>query len=197
MCVDCADISFLPIPSRCYRCRKATAGFRVCESCRSSSFIRRMQVVCELSGCARQLVFSLKFGRARRVGKEISEHITGSFPRPEGYIIVPVPTATSRSRQRGYDQSVLIAKELSRIWGLPLVQVLSRTTQSRQVGTKRETRIAQLKEAYRIRNDRSLRGAKVLLVDDVVTTGATLESAAMILRRAGAKSIDAIVFAQK
>jgi ComF family protein len=110
-------------------------------------------------------------------------------------LLVPVPTATQRARQRGYDQADLLARELSEILGLPHQYLLSRLGQARQVGTGRKQRAAQLAKAFRVKGRVPI-NSHIMLVDDVVTTGATLEAAATILKKAGAKRVDAVIFAQ-
>ena len=111
-------------------------------------------------------------------------------------LIVPVPTATSRVRSRGYDHAKLLAKELAGAAQLKHESLLLRLCQTRQAGAKRQTRIQQLEGAFGLKKQ-DIKGKHVLLVDDVVTTGATLEEAAKVLKQAGAKTIDAVVFAQK
>ena len=106
------------------------------------------------------------------------------------------PTATSRVRQRGYDQAKLLARALARQAGLPYLDCLARVGQTHQVGATREQRLRQLQAAFRVRRPNAVRSAYLLLVDDVSTTGATLELAATILKSAGARRVDAIVFAQ-
>jgi ComF family protein len=111
-------------------------------------------------------------------------------------VVVHIPTATTRVRTRGYDQAKLIARQGARHARLPRASLLLRLGQQRQVGLKREQRLSQLENAYRIRNEHRVRGAHIVLVDDVATTGATLEAAAKALKAAGAKRIEAVVFAQ-
>lgn len=120
-----------------------------------------------------------------------------TLPYLDDALIVPIPTATIRLRRRGYDHTRLLARQLSRLLGLPYATALARLGQSRQVGTKRTERISQLAGAFYVKNAGLIKGAHILLVDDVVTTGATLEEAARTLKRAGAKTVDAAVFAQK
>jgi ComF family protein len=114
----------------------------------------------------------------------------------EDAVLVPVPTATSRVRQRGYDQAELLCRELASLTRLPYRTALARHGQSRQVGTNRTERRAHLEGALRVRHPETIQGKHVVLVDDVLTTGATIEAAAKVIRRAGAKRVDAIVFAQ-
>jgi ComF family protein len=115
---------------------------------------------------------------------------------PPATVVTHVPTATSRVRRRGYDQAELLARQLAQDLKLPYASLLIRDGQSRQVGATRQARLAQLTHAFRIPKHFP-QNVSILLVDDVVTTGATIETAARILRAAGAKSVSAAVFAQK
>ncbi len=111
-------------------------------------------------------------------------------------LLVPVPTATTRVRERGYDQAVVLARELSRLSGRTSACPLVRLGQAHQVGASRAARLRHLDGAFRVRYSDKIKGAHIVLIDDVCTTGATLESAARALREAGAKQVDALVFAQ-
>ncbi len=112
-------------------------------------------------------------------------------------IIVHVPAATSRVRARGYDQSKLIAKQLASIFGCSQQTLLSRHGQARQVGAKRDKRFSQVVGAFTPRKVDGIKNAHILLVDDVLTTGASVEEAAKVLKAAGAKTVNAAIFAQR
>jgi ComF family protein len=116
------------------------------------------------------------------------------LPTGRDVVIVPVPTATSRVRQRGYDQAKLLARALSRQARLPYLDCLARTGQAHQHGASRSQRLRQLTAAFRVRRQRAVRGSHIVLIDDVVTTGATLEAAAAVLHAAGATRVEAVVF---
>jgi len=108
---------------------------------------------------------------------------------------MPIPTASSRRiRQRGFDHTKLLAQQLGQILKLDVRTSLRRIGQSQQVGTKSAQRIKQAEGMFQVAG--SVTDQKIILVDDVTTTGATLEEAARVLKRAGAKQVGAVVFAQ-
>jgi ComF family protein len=111
-------------------------------------------------------------------------------------IIVAVPTATTRVRQRGYDQTKLLARHIAKQARMLWIDCLARSGQAHQVGSGKDERLAQLKSALRVTQERFIRGAHIILIDDVITTGATLETAAEVLKEAGAAHIEAIAFAR-
>jgi ComF family protein len=156
-------------------------------SCGGSVFARTTYI-----GHAKSLVWKLKAGSARAAADEIASLL----PPIKCDTVVPVPTASSRVRQRGYDQAVLIAKAYAGRHRLPCSKHLVRQSQTRQVGASRAQRLEQLGSAFRIVDKTKVAGRHILLVDDVMTTGATLEVAARLLMAAGAKSVHAVVFAQ-
>jgi ComF family protein len=148
------------------------------------------------SGTAKELVWKLKFAGAQAAVEQMAAQMLPRLRAASGTIVVPVPTATSRVRRRGYDQARLLARQLSRESQLRYVACLSRITQAQQVGASREQRLKQLSTAFYAQKPHLIQGKHIILVDDVVTTGATLEAATTALRAAGAGRIDALVFAQ-
>jgi ComF family protein len=112
-------------------------------------------------------------------------------------LIVPVPTATKRIRQRSFDHTLLLARGLSRKLKLDRASVLARSGQISQVGAPRSIRLAQAEQHYLIKNPAKAAGRNILIIDDVLTTGATLRAITKILRAAGATQVDALVFAKR
>lgn len=148
-------------------------------------------------GQLRELIGALKFQRARELGRQLGEGMASVLPYlDEKTIVVAVPTAAGRVRRRGYDQAELLAKSLALHKSLPCAKILKRIDQSDQIGKRRKERIAQMRRSFTTRVESEVRGATILLVDDVLTTGATLESAAKTLRRSGAVHVDAVVVAR-
>lgn len=198
ICSWCHPEVFIPLPSRCCRCKRLTKEFAVCKSCRSSLRLRRVWVATAYDGVAKQLVTRYKFGRARAAAKPIALALDETLPYlPPATIITFVPTATTRLRQRGYDQAELIATELARRRGLKCRRLITRLSQTRQVGAAKRQRERQLAGAFVVTRPLICQGGSVLVVDDVITTGSTLEAIAQVLRDSGAAHVDAAVFAQK
>lgn len=197
LCNWCAPDAFPPVPSRCYRCQRLTSDYATCPNCRRYTALKHVWVVTQYESTAEELLHKYKFERARAGAVNIAEALNNTLPYIKDALIVPVPTATSRVRQRGYDQVALLAREIGRRRQLAWLRAVTRLTQSRQVGANRQKRRSQLQNAFLVTKPVQVKGAQVLLVDDVLTTGATLEMVAEVLNHAGAKSIDAVVFAQK
>jgi ComF family protein len=111
--------------------------------------------------------------------------------------VVPVPLHRARLRQRGYDQALELARPLARALGLPLLD--HALTRTRATAPQSQLDAAQrrlnLQRAFEVRGNVML-PAHVVLVDDVMTTGATLHAAAVALKRAGAQRVDAWVCAR-
>lgn len=198
LCAWCLPDAFAPLPSRCYGCQKTTTDNATCVNCRRHSPIKRLWATTGYKGLAHKLLHAYKFERASAGAEIIATAISDVLPFiPHDTIIVPVPTATSRVRQRGYDHAELIARHVAGNKGLTLIKAAARTTQSRQVGADRHLRKTQLRGAFIIVRPNLVKGANIIMIDDVVTTGGSLEALAAELKTAGAKTISAAVFAQK
>lgn len=126
----------------------------------------------------------------------MASELVAALPWPgKNTIIVPIPTANQRIRRRGFDQAVLIAKAAAKQAKLPCCCALVRLGKSEQKQLGRKDRLAMAARAFRVRQNNSVKGKDVILIDDVITTGATLEAAARLLKSHGAKKIAAMVFA--
>jgi predicted amidophosphoribosyltransferase len=161
-------------------------------------------------GVARALVAALKFrgglGLARVAGAAIAAGVAArpsvefptrsvansTDPRPEGWAVVAVPAAPLRRRQRGYDPAELIAAEVASQLGMPIAAPLARPNGPRQVGRRRSDRLAAPPRVRPV----AAAPARALLVDDVLTTGATLAASAAALRAGGCVEVEAAVFAR-
>jgi len=113
---------------------------------------------------------------------------------PPGTVVTYAPTAAKRVRVRGYDQSKLIARQLAKELGLPFRPLLMRTGNTRQLGANKQQRKKQVEDVFSVRPTVAPH-ACVILVDDVITTGATMEASAATLKRAGAERVIGAAFA--
>jgi predicted amidophosphoribosyltransferase len=147
---------------------------------------------CAYAGTARRLVISLKFGSRLPLAHAAAEAIAASAG---GLLadttLIPVPAAPSRARRRGFDSAAEIARALHSLTRLELRPCLTRTSGPRQVGRRREERLA---DPPRV-TLRSPTPPRAVLVDDVITTGATLSACAHALRMGGCEHVAAVALA--
>jgi predicted amidophosphoribosyltransferase len=144
-------------------------------------------------GVARTLVGTLKFRGLTGLAGVIAQVIDSGAPaRLLRGTVVPVPAAPRRRRARGFDPAELVAAELARLAELPLQRCLRRDNGPRQVGRARAERLAAPPRIEAV----SPVPQVALLVDDVMTTGATLAASASALKRAGTRAVRAVTFAR-
>ena len=152
-------------------------------------------------GVLRQGIHRFKYGGFKALALPLAQLLAWNLesrPLP-AEVLVPVPLHPLRLRDRGYNQSGLLARELGRLTGLPVEEdSLFRHRNSRaQVRTPdSEERRSNVSGAFGCRND-GLRGKRVLLIDDVCTTGATLNSCAIALKTAGTASVWGLALARE
>ncbi|HXU33083.1 MAG TPA: phosphoribosyltransferase family protein [Thermoanaerobaculia bacterium] len=138
------------------------------------------------------VILALKFRRLDYLGRHLARELAAGLGRElrEADLVVPVPLHWTRRVARGFDQAERIAVPLAEGLRLPVVRALTRRWATRaQTRLGRTARRANLAGAFRIGDSRAVAGRRILLVDDVTTTGATLEAAAAVLRAAGAAEV--------
>jgi ComF family protein len=195
VCRQClADLPSLA--GRCYRCHLPCPGQAICAVCRSSGQLQDVTACTRYDGVAKAAIRALKFSGAQATAVSLARQMSRLVPPSQNVYITPIPTATSRRRTRGYDQAVLLSLAIVRQTRAVYLPCLTRHGQAHQVGSNRQARLQQLVNAFRAKRLLQVRGAHIILIDDVLTTGATLEAAAAVLYMAGAQSVEAIVFAQ-
>jgi ComF family protein len=196
LCVACAEQVFGEGPEMCFLCNKQTLDSSVCSDCASQTALGHVWMAETYDGIVKQLVKAYKFERLRAAHEPLAAALADTLPYlPDDIIVVSVPTASSRVRRRGYDHVKLLAKRLARIQGWKYQNYLGRTNQTRQVGASRRVRFEQANQAY-VYKGPDLTDKHILLVDDVTTSGATLQAAAALLQTASAATIDAVVVAK-
>jgi ComF family protein len=161
---------------------------------------------------ARAAVHGLKYGRLPRIADDLAAAMLPLRPRADGAsvasVLIPIPLAPKRLRERGYNQSEALARALARQWRIPVrCDVLVRTRETpTQTALTPATRLANVAGAFDVRRAafdvlhgnaaRATPHVTLVLVDDVFTTGATLAEAARTLEQAGATRVIGVTFAR-
>lgn len=205
LCLACQQAEITAYGERCFNCGQLSRQARTCPTCRRGGAPSHVWVATDYAGAAQALVTAYKFGHGRACSNEMTELMADTFllynpaeaATAKNYLICYVPTASSRVRQRGFDHARRLAWQLADRLKLERADCLARLGQTQQVGASRSARLAQAAASYRVKSPSVVADRRILLIDDVVTTGATLTVAAKQLRQAGAKSVDALVFAKK
>jgi len=147
------------------------------------------------------MILRFKYNAEGIVANALSPFMAAAYlhhcPAPDDAVLVPVPLSKKRERHREYNQALLLAKELSQLLNLPVSNgalVRTKATEAQKQMTVSE-RTANLKDAFTVARVEDILGKKVILVDDVFTSGATANECARVLRQAGARSVDVLVIA--
>ncbi|MEO8247162.1 MAG: ComF family protein [Chloroflexota bacterium] len=151
-------------------------------------------------GAARRALQRLKYGGAARLAATLATASLSSFDELLAIsgpaTLVPVPVNVARLRERGYNQALLLARALGAARALPVAEVLARSRATiRQHGLDRSARLANLRAAFTAR--RAPMPRRIILVDDILTTGATVEACASVLRAAGASQVYGFAIARE
>ena len=146
----------------------------------------------------KKALWLLKYKGVKQLAKPLAELIRERIWKKletEGWLIVPIPLSKKKLRHRGYNQAELIAREIS---SNIITNVLFKKFHTKsQVEVKdREERLANIIGSFEIKSPETIRGKKIILIDDVRTTGATLSEAKKVLRSAGAKKVVGVVVAR-
>jgi ComF family protein len=132
------------------------------------------------------------------LGRMMADHAYPGFAMADYSLIVPVPLHPKRLRERGFNQAVILGREISKRFSLPLeflVLVRHKFTEP-QVNLGKEQRTANVRDAFVVRNEKKIEGQRIILVDDVYTTGSTIKECAGALMRHGAEKVAALTLAR-
>jgi ComF family protein len=150
----------------------------------------------------RDAIHAFKFGGRRALAGPLGDLLAESGgripPGPSIDLVIAVPLHPSRERQRGFNQATLLARRLGRRWELPVAHDVIRraTATTPQTELDAEARRENVRNAFVLRRPAAVAGRHVLLVDDIMTTGATVGECAACLRRAGAASVGVLTVAR-
>ncbi len=207
LCEPCKSQFFRHTIQRCQRCALPVSGVPVCGVClRNPPAFDATIVAADYQAPIDQLVLALKFGAAlplaALLGNLLEEAILAAAPERSDWpdLLAPVPLGPQRLIERGYNQALEIARPLARSLTLPLSPALLvrvRDTQAQAAMPARQ-RQQNMRAAFVVpaQSLASVTGRHVGLVDDVMTTGATLHELASTLKRFGASRVTNLVFAR-
>jgi ComF family protein len=146
-------------------------------------------VVSHRSGALQRLIGGFKFRNMKSASASLADLLDSRLPRlPDRSVFVPIPTAPPHIRERGYDHMLLVATTLASKRHVPLSPLLVRTNNLVQHKASRRDRVRQAQTAFKVEGKIDPL-ATYIVVDDIVTTGATINQAALLLRQAGATSV--------
>ncbi len=198
-CISCLkSLPFILDPA-CTGCGSENDGiFDLCGKClkedkrpwETAFALMRME------GSGKELIHRFKYGNETAIARSMGELAAGKITNPEIAFdcIVPIPLHWTRRMTRGYNQTMLFAEVLSKKTGRPVKHLLKRIKATpRQVNLDRKKRLKNLAGAFAVKNPENCKNRKILLVDDVMTTGTTLSFATTLLLEAGVEKVDVLV----
>lgn len=202
LCPKCIEKITLIEPPVCYKCGKPCEAF-MCDDC----YQREYAFECARSagifdGPLRDAIHALKYRNHEAVADPLAEIMARAFAGTQLArnvdVLVPIPIHSSRMLDRGFNQSEVLARILARRIGLPVeTKVLRKVRKTRhQVDLPLDERTLNVQGSFAIRHSEKISRKRVLLIDDVFTTGSTLDEAARVLLAAGATEVRAYTLAR-
>jgi len=189
-CRDCGTpfLNRFPLDEqgRCALCRNGLRGFDAAYTFGA------------YEGALRELIHLFKYAGVRTLARPLGGYLAMALPRDRRFdALVPMPLHWLRRWRRGFNQSELLAREVSRRCGIPVLKAVRRTRATRtQAGLSPSARRENVAGAFRLRRRVRLEGMRLLLVDDVMTTGATAAACASALKRGGAAMVALLALAR-
>jgi len=200
ICYSCRSSLPRVMPPLCPKCGRPQLSGILCSSCVSwRAEIDGIRSPFCFDGVIRQAIYQLKYKNLRALAAPLARLLSDYLitnPVP-GEVLVPVPLHRKRLRERGYNQSSLLARKLAKLTSLPIVDdylIRQRYALPQAKTSTVDERQSNVVNAFTCR-DKRLQNKPVLLIDDVATSGATLNACAMALKVAGATSVWGLVLA--
>lgn len=208
LCSVCENGLTLPGPLICQRCGVVLkSGGAHCFHCRGSKAdtykCKIIRSACNFNEFSRGLVYALKYQGADYVAPYMGSVMAQRFGMlaelSGANLVIPVPLFKKRYQQRGYNQSELLARAFCKQTHLPLdtTSLIRVRDTGSQTKLGRAARVTNMTGAFEVKDVAAIKGKTILLIDDVATTGSTLEACAQALRKAGAKRVMAYTFARE
>lgn len=197
LCPDCFAKVQMHSGPQCHRCATRVDALFIrpdltCGSCLRDPpafYAARAGLVYAETG--RSLILGLKHGGRRANAKLLARYMVSALPQVPASTLLPIPLHESRLRTRGFNQALVLAEEVGRLLGYPVQRHTLRRTratpsQGEQTAKGRHRNVA---GAFRLHDPQPIKDKHLILIDDVITSGATVRAAARVLEKAGAASI--------
>jgi len=196
LCDRCFRLIDFKATQTCPICRKISENGKTCRSCRSRSQLTGVMIFGEHKGVIKKMIWEYKYGFIKELADPLSEIICLKFKKfieEKKPILTFVPASKKRMKWRGFNQSELLALEIGKRSRLEVVCLLSKDNDSKsQVGLSRKERLKNMKGKFSFTGSR-VKNKRVIIIDDVYTSGATLEECALILRKNGFREVYGLV----
>ena len=207
LCAGCESKVSRIVPPFCTKCSEPfdgaiTSAFACANCSHRKLYFEAAVSAYRARGIVRHVILNFKYGRQIHLRHLVARWLVAAFDderlRERRFdAIVSVPLHPARQRERGFNQAELLAERLSDHLFLPLCPALERIHYTTtQTAFDRSERMQNLRRAFRLRKKADVRSLRVLLIDDVLTTGSTLSECARVLKQAGARSVYAATAAR-
>ena len=204
LCESC--VASLPrvAADRCFLCNRQASEHGVCQSCANQSSLDQIVAVLKYKGTlTEKAIHNFKFNFIEELAKILANLLVEKITQTDltaklrAGLLIPIPLHRRRFLERGFNQAELLAGYLSQAFGSALrPELLKRVKYTKQQATlDRNNRLVNLKEAFEVTATAEILGRTIFLVDDVLTSGATMNEAARALKAAGATQVISLVIA--
>ena len=201
LCPACQDQILLVKTQVCPTCERVSSGGRFCRKCRQKKYLSGIIVSAYYGeGPTKELIHNLKYHGILELSDFLGEMLAGALaenPPAKDMVLSFVPLHFLREKQRGFNQAEILTKVVAQRLKLPKARFLRKIRfTKRQVDLKGQERRKNLKNVFRVLPVFDPKGKTIVLVDDITTTGTTLEECARALKEAGAKRVWGLVAAR-
>lgn len=211
------EVTRIPVCRRCLKTPQPLDAEFFCVSCRTPfqnafPLVEGRCALCRLGlrgfdaaycfgayeGVLRELIHLFKYGKIKTLARPLGDLLASALPREQEWdALVPVPLHWRRQWKRGFNQSELLARDIARRTAIPVVNALGRKHPTlTQAGLSITNRRRNVATAFRCKQPGAVAGKRILLIDDVMTTGSTGAACALVLKRAGARKVALLTVAR-
>lgn len=195
VCNDCWCQNTQTKTPTCFWCNCLSDAGKTCKRCRVKTHLSGVIIPYRLTGVIKDCIYELKYYSNREAARLLAKHVYRSISQHHFDYVSFVPATGKNQRKRGYNQARLLAKEISNLSSIPLITTLYRHKHIDQIGLNRSQRLEAVKNNFEAAG--KYLDKNILLVDDVITTGATLDECARMIKNTGAKQVWGVAIAKK